>query len=57
MVKLNQITLSSDLIQKKVFRKVQLKALLLGDGTKIQSDDNDDDDDDDDNGDEMLPPL
>lgn len=57
MVKLNQITLSSDLIQKKVFRKVQLKTLLLGDGTKIQSDDNDDDDDDDDNGDEMLPPL
>ena len=57
MVKLNQITLSSDLIQKKVFRKVQLKALLLGDGTKIQSDDNDNDDDDDDNGDEMLPPL
>ena len=57
MVKLNQITLSSDLIQKKVFRKVQLKALLLGDDTKIQSDDNDDDDDDDDNGDEMLPPL
>lgn len=57
MVKLNQITLPSDLIQKKVFRKVQLKALLLGDGTKIQSDDNDDDDDDDDNGDEMLPPL
>lgn len=56
MVKLNQITLPSDLIQKKVFRKVQLKALLLGDGTKIQSDDNDDDDDDD-NGDEMLPPL
>lgn len=56
MVKLNQITLSSDLIQKKVFRKVQLKALLLGDGTKIQSDDNDDDDDDD-NGDEMLSPL
>ena len=50
MTRLNQITLSSNLIQKTFLEK----KLLLGDGNEIKSDDDDDDDDDDD---KILPSL